>query len=240
MKKKPFLKIYAVCITVLFLLASLAFLLVFHRAGYDNKLLVRFGLAEPEHQQNLAVFGWNNTLMKLRYDADVVFFGDSITADSDFQSYFPNVKILNSGYYGDTLTGMVDRVEGIAGVKPEMVFIMGGINGLTDYNVDTSIQSYERLLDELQWQLPDTGIIIQSVLPVSYAREHRLLHNETIVQFNAQLYALAQERGCGYLDLHSLYVKDGELNPEFTRDGLHLSQDAYSIWANALKQYLER
>lgn len=60
---------------------------------------------------------------------DVVFYGNSITCGSSFQDYFPEVSICNLGYPGDNLDGLTSRSYMIATVKPEKVFVMGGING---------------------------------------------------------------------------------------------------------------
>lgn len=233
------LKIYAFLVSVLFLLAMAAFALTFVKAGYYEKIMVKLGLKEPTAEVNWAVGGWNNTLMKLDYDADTVFLGDSITHSGDFRSYFPDEKIVNLGYYGDTLAGMIDRVPGAAAVNPEKVFVLGGINGLTDRNIEKSIATYDRLLEELQAALPDAEIYVQSVLPVSDFREHAMLHNTSIVEFNTRLAALAQSRGCVYVDLHALYHQDGQMNPELTADGLHLKPEAYGIWAEAIREYMD-
>lgn len=238
MKKYTFLKLYAIIISVLCLLILSAFLFLFHRAGYDQKILVRLGLAKPTAEANWAVGGWNNTLMKLDYDADVVFLGDSITSDSDFQAFFPNCRIVNLGYYGDTLAGMIQRVPGAAALSPETVFIMGGINGLTDQNVDVSIQVYRELLDELESALPEAKIIIQSVLPIAAARQQFGIHNATIQEFNRQLSAIAEERNMKFVDLYSLYEKNGEIDPALSRDGLHLRPEAYSVWAEAIAEFI--
>lgn len=237
--RSSFLKIYAICVSIICLLAVIAFGLVFHRAGYDQKLLVKLGLAEPEIPTNFAVHGWNNTLMKLDYDADIVFFGDSLTADSDFGSFFPEHKIMTSGYYTDTLAGMISRVPGVAAVDPEKVFFLGGFNGLTDLNTDVCLQTYNKLLDELEAALPDAEIIIHSVLPVSSARETSQLHNTTIVDFNKRLSVIADERGLVFVDLYSVFEKNGELDPTLTRDGIHLLPEAYALWAEAISEYID-
>ena len=237
--KSNWLKLYAIGITVLCIFALAAFWLVFQKAGYDRKLLAKLGLAEPAAVTTHAAFGWNNTLYKMDYDADVVFFGDSITQDSDFRTYFPEQAIVNLGLYGDTLTGMIDRVPGVASVKPEKVFLLGGINGLTDRNVDICAETYEALLEELEAYLPDSQIFIQSVLPISSAREGYGLHNSSIVEFNSRLAAMAQERGMTYVDLYALYEKDGQMNPEFSADGLHLLPESYGLWAEQISAYME-
>lgn len=234
-----FLKWYAICISILCCAAILAFLLIFWKAGYGERILVRMGFKEPSVEANWAVGGWNNTLMKLDYDADVVFFGDSITWSSDFRNSFPECRIVNLGYYGDTLAGMLDRVAGAAAVNPEKVFLLGGINGLTDQNADVSFQTYIRLVEEMKAAMPEAEIYIQSVLPISAQREAYGCHNTTIRQFNQNLEALAQSMGMTYVDLYTLYEKDGHMDPQYSSDGLHLKPEAYELWADAIKEYMD-
>ena len=105
------LKLYAVAVTAIMLLILAAFLVVFTHAGYHTKVLVKLGLKEPVVKTNHALLAWENCLEKLDYDADVVFFGDSITYQSDFQH--PGLKIVNLGYSGDTLSGIA-RAKGVS------------------------------------------------------------------------------------------------------------------------------
>ena len=233
------LKFYSVCITAVCLLSIFALGFLLHREGYDEKLLVKLGLKEPVSQGDWAVGGWNNTLMKMDYDADIVFLGDSITAASDFRAYFPNRKIVNLGYHGDTLVGMIDRVPGVAAVSPEKVFVMGGINGLTDLNADICLNTYSQLLDELAEALPESQIYVQSTLPIAAVRERYGCSNRTIADFNQALDTMAQQRGMTFVDLHSLYSKGGEMDPEYSYDGLHLLSQAYALWADAITPYID-
>lgn len=236
--KHNWLKIYAIFVTICVFFVLAAFGVVFHRAGYDTKVLVKLGLIEQTEKTNWAVVGWNNTLEKLDYDADVVFLGDSITCGSDFREYFPQKRIVNLGYPGDTLAGMIDRVPGVTAVTPEKVFVMGGINGLTDFNVDKCISEYEALLNAIEDALPEAQIYIQSVLPISFGKELSVCHNSTIKDFNNRLATIAKDREIIFIDLFVLYEKDGEMNSELTKDGIHLWPEAYELWADAIADYV--
>lgn len=110
---------------------------------------------------------------------------------------------------------MKQRIISVSSVNPEKVFVLGGINGLSDAN-------------------------IQSVLPISKAKELGVCHNTTIQQFNQGIKTLAEERNMIYIDLYSLYEVNGEMNPDLTRDGVHIWPEAYESWANTIKQYIER
>lgn len=231
--------LYAIIISAFSALCVAAFLLVFIKAGYYMKMLVKLGLAEQTATPNHAVLAWENCLRKLNFDFDVAFLGDSITLGCDFSKAFPQVKIVNLGFGGDSLAGMVDRVSMVQAVKPEKVFVMGGINGLTDYNKDQCIQKYNELVSDLCEALPETEIYIQSVLPISRAKERALLcHNTTIEKFNTALKTISQENGLVYVDLYSLYINDGAIDPPATADGIHLTQEGYRRWEEAVSGYM--
>lgn len=231
-------KLYSICITILAILLLIAFLVLFFHAGYHTKVLVKLGLSEPVTAPNYALAAWENCLKKLNYDADVVFFGDSLTRDSNFSTAFPELNIVNLGYAGDSLKGMKNRIPMIQAVKPEKIFVMGGINGLKDSNWEQSLAQYNELITELKKALPETQIYIQSVLPIADHKEGSICSNSTIATFNAELQKMAQEQGFLYIDLYTLYEQDGQLNPALARDGLHLLPEAYSLWEDAIAPFL--
>ena len=244
-KSSKRLQYYAILITIAFLVEAIVSALIFHRVGYDKKDLEKMEVIENTHSQNIesqnkAILAWDNCLQKMDYDADVVFLGDSITRDSDFGKYFDEQRIVNLGLGSDTIMGMIDRIPMVVSVKPEKIFLMGGINGLNDDNIDDCAKSYSELLDKLHSALPDAEIIVQSVLPIAIKQEtanKNNCHNTSIEQFNARIEEIAAERCIDYIDLYSLYYLNGEMNPSLTRDGVHLHPEAYDLWANAIRSY---
>ncbi|MBQ7152307.1 MAG: hypothetical protein IJR94_08675 [Synergistaceae bacterium] len=168
-------------------------------------------------------------------DVDVAFLGDSITRGGEYQSQFPDVKIINLGYGGDTLRGMTERVGMVKAVHPEKIFVMGGINGFASLGVAGSLLDYKNLLATLRENFPTEEIYVQSILPVSREK----LGGENIPQANAGIKNLCGEFNATYIDLFSLYAdKDGRLNKDLTTDGVHLKPAAYSKWYEAIKPYV--
>lgn len=66
------------------------------------------------------------------------------------------------------------------------------------------------------------------------------IDNETIRSFNLELQRLAEEKECTYIDLFNLYESEGVMNSDLTRDGVHLKDDAYAPWIEAIRPYIER
>ncbi len=171
-------------------------------------------------------------------DADIVFFGDSITIGGAWADAFQDVNIVNLGISGDSIRGMTCRVDMIASVRPEKVFILGGINSLTDHNSKEILKQYKNMLEKVHESVPEAEIYVQSILPISVEKEKECADNTIIDAFNTELEKLAAEAGATYINIHDLYELDGSMNPELTKDGVHLKPEAYNIWYKALKGYV--
>lgn len=161
-----------------------------------------------------AIRGWTNTLQKMSYDADICFLGNSITYASNFQTYFTDKKIVELGYPGDTMIGMMRRMD-----------------------MDEFAERYNVLVDSITNACPHAEVYLESILPVN--RSHRMYRNcDRIIQANQIITRIAGEKGMIYIDLFSLYCIDGQLPDELTNDGIHLLPKAYDRWAEAIREYV--
>ena len=217
------------------------FFMFFFRENYPERILIRCGLKEEKTQEpgiNYTLISWKSSLAQLDYDADIAFFGDSITQMGNFQSYFIDKRIINLGISGDSLCGMTSRVDMLSNVNAEKVFLMAGINGLKDDTIKSSVDSYETLICSIRDVAPDAKLYIQSVLPVSQEQEEFCAKNDTIKIFNNEIENLAKEYGATYINLFDLYENDGYMNEQLTSDGIHLQGKAYEIWISEIEQYI--
>lgn len=225
-------------ITNIVWLCAFGFLL--HTSGYDNKILSHLGLAEPTVSTDWTAVSWESCLEKLDIDSDVVFFGDSITRGSSFQDYFEDLTIVNLGLTGDTITKMQTRVGMISAVNPEKIFIMAGVNDLNNYQGDLNVivERYEVLLAEIKEECPNVEIYIQSILPVNTDMRGNSISNENICELNGLIKEMAEQKGIIFIDLYELYAVDGVMPEELTKDGIHLYDEAYERWAEAISEYV--
>ena len=189
-----------------------------------------------------AVNGWNNTIEKLDYQCDVVFFGNSITRGSDFRKYFPETKIVNCGYPGDNLKGMLMRIPSLRHLNPKAVFVMGGINGLANQSIDEFEEQYAVFAQMLVDSIPHAEIYLQSILPVNTEMKKDMdISPDKIVKANTIIKKLAESHTrCHYIDLYEVFAKNGVMPPELTRDGIHLFPEAYDRWAEKIRPCVEK
>ncbi|WP_418814145.1 GDSL-type esterase/lipase family protein [Phocaeicola plebeius] len=177
--------------------------------------------------------GWNNTLKKMDINCDVCFFGHSIIYGSDFRKYFPDKSIINLGYPGDNVDGMMLRVPQIGYVHPKKVFLMCGSNSL---KMDDKYfyYAYSNLVDSIKNQIPSKELILLNIIPM---RDHE--KNVIIRRRNKFLEKFARENNIQYVNLYKLYVDNkGNLIDSLTIDGVHLKEFAYGRWADAIKEFM--
>ena len=164
----------------------------------------------------------------------------SILVGDSLSLWFPKDKLptgklwLNQGISGDTSEGVSKRLSAFSATRPDVIYVMTGINDLRKGATDKSILvNSSRIIHSLRQSHPSSQIIVQSILPVRSQK----IPNSRIRHINAQLAIIAQKQGANYLNIHNWFTDiDGNLRPELTTDGLHLSLAGYQVWQFALEQ----
>ncbi|MBE9259352.1 SGNH/GDSL hydrolase family protein [Dolichospermum sp. LEGE 00246] len=207
-----------------------------------------------DNDENLALSGESNKADKLTYqdwksllamEAKAMAKGQganrlSILVGDSLSLWFPKDKLptgklwLNQGISGDTSEGVSKRLSAFSATRPDVIYVMTGINDLRKGATDKSILvNSSRIIHSLRQSHPSSQIIVQSILPVRSQK----IPNSRIRHINAQLAIIAQKQGANYLNIHNWFTDiDGNLRPELTTDGLHLSLAGYQVWQFALEQ----
>lgn len=163
----------------------------------------------------------------------IAFFGDSITYGGRWKESFSNYSVYELGVPGNTVVDLIDRVRQVYECFPQKVFVMVGINDLLqNESAEIVIQRWRALLEAL------TGyeVYVQSILPIE---DYPGLSIDTIRTVNEGLKSLSEEFGATYIDVFiHMCDSDGYIKPEYTVDGLHLSNYAYDIWVELLSKYI--
>jgi lysophospholipase L1-like esterase len=129
----------------------------------------------------------------------------------------------------------MEVVPAIAENKPSKIFLEIGINDVKALpNVDSVLVDYETLVDFIRRRTPTTKIYIQTILPVSSTFERANDINGLVMEVNRRI--RGEIPGVVVIDLHSSF--NGELRPDFTTDGLHLSAAAYQEWMRIIGPYI--
>jgi lysophospholipase L1-like esterase len=211
-----------------------------HSKNFDNDSLQSLFVSSSKTQ--LTYEDWKNLLemeakaMSRRQGSHSlgIIIGDSLSL------WFPTEKLpvgrlwLNQGISGDTSGGILKRLSAFSKTKPDVIYIMAGINDLRKGTADEVILSNHRqIVRSLRETHPDTKIFIQSILPTRLSN----IPNSRIRNINHQLALIAKDEGADYLNLYRWFTDfQGNLRQELTTDGLHLSKEGYDIWQSALEQ----
>jgi lysophospholipase L1-like esterase len=162
--------------------------------------------------------------------------GDSLVQGGDWQAWLPGETIYNFGVGGDTTDDVIARLGDVIDSRPAVVALMIGTNDLAwRRSVEHVVRNVETILVTIRRELPDTRILVQSVLP----RGHEFADN--LRDINRHLWQFAPTVHAQWLDLWpALALEDGELNPAFSEDRLHLNEAGYRVWVEEFVPALER
>jgi lysophospholipase L1-like esterase len=198
---------------------------------------------QTKHQANLEV--------AKQGDSEVLFMGDSITdfwRNTDggmagkpvLDKYFGNLKIANFGIAGDTTQGVLYRLkhgEG-QGFSPRAVMLMIGTNN-TGRNSSAEIaEGIGAVVLELQKDFPKAKILLLAVFPRSTANDPV---RQTLGEINTIISKLHDGDRVHYLDIGAKFLDaNGNIPREVMSDALHPTTRGYEIWAEAVKEPLEK
>jgi len=169
---------------------------------------------------------------------DIVFLGDSLIERCQWTELLENPNIKNRGIGGDSLYGMLQRLDQITTTPPKKIFLMIGINDvLSNQKLEEIVRKYRLVLANIKQSSPKTEVYIQSVLPGN-SRFSKPVDNKLVFQLNEELKILAEEFNYKYIDLYSFFTIDNELAYQYTNDGLHLNGEGYAVWKEIIKNYV--
>eukprot|EP00930_Biecheleria_cincta_P007378 TRINITY_DN108592_c0_g1_i1.p1 TRINITY_DN108592_c0_g1~~TRINITY_DN108592_c0_g1_i1.p1 ORF type:complete len:271 (+),score=47.75 TRINITY_DN108592_c0_g1_i1:74-886(+) len=184
-----------------------------------------------------------------RNKCQIVFLGDSITEGwlgagvSVWKAkYAEPYNAFNLGIGGDEVQHVVWRVQhgALSGLAPKVLVLMIGTNniGNVGHNASEVADGIGMLLQELQARLPQTKILLLGVLPrdaqpgTRFRKEISLL-NSIIQKHHDGTDIFFLDTGAQFLN------KDESISKNIMPDFLHLSTDAYGIWAESLDATLK-
>ncbi len=185
---------------------------------------------------------------------DIVFLGNSLTEGGHWSEYYPETEaelnkkggaIRNRGIIGDTADGISDRLDQILPGQPYKLFLLTGANDVSHHlSVDSIVTLIDNLVGKIQKESPKTQVYLQSMLPFNESfKRYKNLNGKThmVAKINAGLANVAEKRGVPFIHLFPLFLEKGteNLEPSITRDGLHLTQDGYKIWKEAIREYVK-
>lgn len=199
----------------------------------------------------------------LSYFDNAVMIGDSVTMSLQFycaaSGALGNVKFLCAGSLSPlnaqndvsskslhpAVNGVKMKLEdSVSAIGAEKVYVMLGINSLYA-GVDTTLKSFESILDAIEQKSPHVKIIVQSVTPMTSDSPIRTdnVNNGKIIEYNEKVLSLCKEKGWYYLNVAEVMRNfEGALKKDYCSDpkdmGIHLTFAANKEWAEYLKTHV--
>lgn len=174
-------------------------------------------------------------------DTKLVFLGDSITQRWEYRpqiwSQFAAYHPANFGAGGDRVPNVIWRVEhgALDGIHPDLIVLLVGTNDVSgddpaffrrqNPTPDAIAAGEEKLLAEIHEKQPQSRIVLMALFP----RRNRM---PQIAAVNDRLRSIP---GVTYLNIDDALSLNGEYNPAFTIDGVHLTDAGYAIWGDRLR-----
>jgi len=168
---------------------------------------------------------------------EIVFAGDSLVADGPWAEFYTEVR--NRGIGGDTVAGVLGRIDEILDDKPRKLFLLIGTNDLAAAVPDVQyLRQYRKLLERIRQESPGTAVTVLAIFPVNTTFPNPPTYdNDRVAATNGKLKELVDAfPGVRYLDLTRILADNtGQLRREFSTDGMHLNLDGYLAIRETLK-----
>ena len=170
---------------------------------------------------------------------EIVFLGNSITAQGSWAELFNNKRIINRGISGDRTDGILFRLKEVTESNPSKVFLLIGTNDIKYGRSEEYIVSrIQQILKTIKADSPKTKIHLQSILP-TYGRKERPIG--IIKNINTKLKEIAVQEKILYIDLFPHFISEntGQLDKTFSLDGLHLNGKGYLLWKKLITEFIK-
>ena len=180
-------------------------------------------------------------------EPDIIFIGDSIVEYYPLQELLQTDKrLINRGIRGYKTDLLLDNLDAhLFGQALDKIFILIGTNDIGKEMPQTeTLANLEAVLQEISRDYPLAQIQLLSVLPVNEAPVYKstvyVRSNEKIQALNQAYRQLANAyMNVQFIDLYDAFLnKEGQLSPDYTTDGLHLTIAGYATLSKALQEYL--
>jgi lysophospholipase L1-like esterase len=176
---------------------------------------------------------------------DLILLGDSMMAYFPTKAFNLEENLLNFGIPGDTTIGVLNRVHQVIKLKPKYVIINIGLNDfvLTHLSHKESLENILDIRHQILEGCPDTLVFVTSLTPINqkdFKDQTYLLNRDPqdAIDLNNMLKDKIDDRF--FINIYDELVDaQGDLDIDFTRDGIHLNQRGYKIYLRMIKNILK-
>lgn len=209
----------------------------------------------PSEPEDTTVWGEplpkNATPVGEEWFDDAIFIGDSLTEGLSAYNLLDSSNVVAStGINPQTILtkdcieqsdgSTVTVLHAIASRNPAKIYVMLGSNGVAFIGKDKLVELYGEFVDNLKSAHPDSDIYLQSILPVTHAKETEddRYANSKIDEYNAAIMQMAGEKKVYYVNVaEAIKDENGCLPADVGTDGMHFGPSTYNLWLDYLREH---
>lgn len=174
-------------------------------------------------------------------EAELVFQGDSITEmarwSESWKKTFGGYRYVNFGIGGDRTQNVLWRLEHgeIGALKPKLVVLLIGTNNLwtTPDDVGDITRGVKAVVGKLRTGFPAAKVLVLGIFPRDAKADAPV--RATIAKINARLAKLDDGKTVFVRDIGKVFLEpDGTLSKAVSEDALHLTEEGYRRWTEAI------
>jgi lysophospholipase L1-like esterase len=173
--------------------------------------------------------------------AELLFVGDSITAGAKWSEVwkktFGGYRFANFGIGGDRTQNVLWRLDhgAVGALKPKAVVLLIGTNNLwtTADDVADTERGIRAVVARLHASFPTARVLVLGVFPRDAKADAPV--RAKVQRLNAALASLDDGKTTLVRDIGGVFLEpDGSLSAAVAPDQLHLSEEGYRRWAEAI------
>ena len=161
-----------------------------------------------------------------------VLMGDSRAVGFWYRDFLEKDQVIADG--GHTIRNLKENIDKLVQMNPQMVFLCYGLNDSSIGYWDTAeeyVAEYMDTVSQIRQQLPDTTIVVSSILPARDPAFQLSSKWYNSPQWSAALETACKENGIAFANCDQLALDYPEL---WDPDGIHFREAFYPHWASYL------
>jgi lysophospholipase L1-like esterase len=179
-----------------------------------------------------------------RGHVNLVFFGDSITQWwpwQDFKKRYEPLGAVNFGIGGDKTQNLLWRIENgeMEGIAPKLAIVLIGTNNM-DGQLHLVPEAIGKIVTAIRTKSPTTRVLLLGIFPRGWDEGQFKYMMPKIARINEAISKFADGDMVRYADFtKNLLEEDGTISRKIFKDGLHLSGEGYTRWADAMQPHID-
>ena len=176
---------------------------------------------------------------------NIVFIGSDIADNAELAELFGNRHIINRGIRSEKSTDILTHIERIIEGKPHKIFVQLGTDDLmSGIGAEQIAADVSKMIELVREGSPRTRLYILSIAPVN-DEEYRLPKGygdlkTKIRESNQSMETICKAKGVTYINVFDVLADtEGNLQKDYTNDGIHLTGEGYLLWRDTIKKHLK-